>query len=1118
MMNNWLLKWLPPPVFNNDEEKKQQTILLNAITIFILVLLFLFILGSLLGGQTPLIVLILDFLIIANTLLVRYWLYHDRLKLAAVWLVSTTFVLLTGIIFYRGTIHYPTTATYILVVIIASLLFNRRGIILTTLASSLAIMGLELAENANLLPPSYEIINVTQWIIYTVLIGLTGGLTYFSNQLIQQALSHSRTENAERQRMENELRKVMKAVEWQRDLAQELAAATSIHPALNLCLERVLAATSLDSGGIYLENHTTNDFELIVSQGLPEPFIQSVAHLAVDSPRWNLIMAGQPVYTVYEQVQNQNSPAEINEGLKAFGLIPILYQGKVAGSFNLASHSFDTIEAVNRTMIEETVMNLGNTLVRLQAREELQHNHDRLRLSEEQFRTVFEYSRMGMAMVNLEGRFFRVNQAFCQMLGYEEKELLGMSVAEVTLEEDLPQTRDIGEKLRSGEEEIAQVEKQYRHRSGSVVWASITVSLIRDAENRPLHNVVMAQNITARKQTETLQQAIYHISETVATAANLDALYPALHRIIAGLLPARNLYFALYDSANDRVTFPYYVDEQFEEYRDRQGGRGLTEYVIRSGQTQVVNLERFYQLKQAGEVKHSPDVLSLNILGVPLKGAGGQILGALVVRTYIEGEAYTEQDKEILNFVSIQVGLAIERKRAEEIQHIALEKYRVLFESFPLGIAISDSAGHILETNQAAERLLEIPRTEQEHRNIDSKAWQIIRPDGSPLPPEEYASVLALHEKLRVDNVEMGIVKEEGRITWLEVTAAPIPLEGYGVAVAYSDISARRQIEARLERDRQIFQQIIDKAHTHLVYLDPLFNFVEVNAGYARTCRLDPQELIGKNHFYFYPDPENEEIFRRVRDTRQPVAFHDKPFVFPDQPERGVTYWDWTISPDIDKTGNLLGLVFSLTETTSRKKIEEELQRTNQQLNKQLNLVTELKDQLSEQVVRDVLTGLHNRRYLYEALPGEIIRARREENPVSIMMMDIDHFKRVNDTYGHVAGDEVLKEIAHLLTIFARGSDIACRYGGEEFLLVLLGANLEAALKRAEQLRQKCAEAIIYHEGHQIQVTLSFGVAVYPKHGSSVDEVLNNADRALYISKQTGRNRVTVWEIQPVVG
>jgi diguanylate cyclase (GGDEF)-like protein len=140
-----------------------------------------------------------------------------------------------------------------------------------------------------------------------------------------------------------------------------------------------------------------------------------------------------------------------------------------------------------------------------------------------------------------------------------------------------------------------------------------------------------------------------------------------------------------------------------------------------------------------------------------------------------------------------------------------------------------------------------------------------------------------------------------------------------------------------------------------------------------------------------------------------------------------------------------------------------------------------------------------------------------EQHGISVIMMDIDYFKKVNDTYGHAAGDEVLKTIADLVRHSARGSDLFCRYGGEEFLMVLPGATMEIARRRAEQLRQRCAETVFEYRGQKIQLTVSIGVATYPTHGAEMDAVLNKADQALYTSKNTGRNQVTVWaEDQPL--
>lgn len=144
-----------------------------------------------------------------------------------------------------------------------------------------------------------------------------------------------------------------------------------------------------------------------------------------------------------------------------------------------------------------------------------------------------------------------------------------------------------------------------------------------------------------------------------------------------------------------------------------------------------------------------------------------------------------------------------ERKRAEAALHISEEKYRVLFESFPLGITISDAEGRILEGNPESERLLGLSRPEHTRRQIDGREWQTVRPDGTPMPASEYASVRALREQRVVENLEAGIVKGPNDITWLHVIAAPIPLPGYGVAVTYSNITERRRAEDALREMRE---------------------------------------------------------------------------------------------------------------------------------------------------------------------------------------------------------------------------------------------------------------------------------------------------------------------------
>lgn len=182
---------------------------------------------------------------------------------------------------------------------------------------------------------------------------------------------------------------------------------------------------------------------------------------------------------------------------------------------------------------------------------------------------------------------------------------------------------------------------------------------------------------------------------------------------------------------------------------------------------------------------------------------------------------YDDTDVHQLTLLMEGVWQLIERRQTEEALRVSLEKYRVLFEAFPLGITISDDDGRILEGNRASERLLGLPAPRHSERTIDGPEWRIIRLDGSPMPGDEFASVRALCEKRLIENVEMGIVKEDGAVTWISVTAAPIPLEGYGVAVAYGDITARVQSENDLRQEHDLSQALAEAAAVISRTLDP---------------------------------------------------------------------------------------------------------------------------------------------------------------------------------------------------------------------------------------------------------------------------------------------------------
>jgi diguanylate cyclase (GGDEF)-like protein/PAS domain S-box-containing protein len=166
---------------------------------------------------------------------------------------------------------------------------------------------------------------------------------------------------------------------------------------------------------------------------------------------------------------------------------------------------------------------------------------------------------------------------------------------------------------------------------------------------------------------------------------------------------------------------------------------------------------------------------------------------------------------------------------------------------------------------------------------------------------------------------------------------------------------------------------------------------------------------------------------------------------------------------------------------------------------------------LREQSVRDHLTGLFNRRYMEETLERELLRAARKQLSLGIIMLDLDNLKQFNDTWGHAAGDEILAALGGFLLRQVRGEDIACRYGGDEFILILPDASLEVTRERAESICEHTRQFHLRFEGQNLAaVTLSLGVAVFPEHGATSTILLRTVDTALYRAKREGRSRVVV--------
>ena len=494
-----------------------------------------------------------------------------------------------------------------------------------------------------------------------------------------------------------------------------------------------------------------------------------------------------------------------------------------------------------------------------------------------------------------------------------------------------------------------------------------------------------------------------------------------------------------------------------------------------------------------------------------------------------------------------------EQKHAERALQCEQHLLSQIMEVNPNGIIVVDQQGQIIFANARAADLLGRSQDEILRHTYNDPVWKITDVDSTPLPDEALPFRQVMQTGRMIFGSRLALERAAGQRIMLSISGAPLTnLEGAisSVVFAFTDITQTVALEQKLRQARDTMEQQVEERTRELEQLTEELLTLSTLSEFLQRCHTIAEAFAVIARFAHRLFPEDAGVMsarRSLRPELEPViswggltAAHAVT-----DPEM---CWALTCgkvhlaeNPDTDLfcthtqqepigphlcipffvQNEVCGVLHLRLAPPAENDPQEEWsrhcaakQRLGTALAEQVSLALSnilLREQLHQQAVRDPLTGLYNRRMMDEALNREIRRAGRTGRTLGIILFDIDHFKRFNDTYGHPAGDTLLVAVSELLRMLFRAEDILCRYGGEEFLIILPEASLPNAIMRAEELRREASQMQVRHQDQDLPaVTISLGVAAFPVHGTTGHALVQRADAALYQAKMDGRNQVVV--------
>ncbi len=482
-----------------------------------------------------------------------------------------------------------------------------------------------------------------------------------------------------------------------------------------------------------------------------------------------------------------------------------------------------------------------------------------------------------------------------------------------------------------------------------------------------------------------------------------------------------------------------------------------------------------------------------------LRVLGNQVSRLLDLRTSINA-----QKRLIDSLVESEAG----RSESEQLLRAAID-------SMHEGFVLNEGPKGVTLSNKAATRILGMEVDDLTGRTSLDPSWRNIHEDGTPFDSEDHPTAITLRTGQPVTGVIMGIAKPSGETVWLSINSSPMFKLGYSkphaAVVTFADITASRYLLHSLKDSETRFRLLAENSSDMISRHSPDGVYTYVSPASLTLIGYDRDELVGKSAYGFiHPDDINTVEVSHNRILNNVVISTTQYRI---RHRAGHYIWLETTSKQITDpdTGEVTEIHSATRDISDRKAAEEQareysaaLEANKRELEESNAELESVNTRLHELATTDGLTSLDNHRAFQTRVHDEIVQRRAVGSHLALIAMDVDRFKSYNDSYGHPAGDEVLKAIAGVIKSLMRSSDQAARYGGEEFMMLLPNTPLTVALAVAERLRLAIEAAPIEHG----PVTASFGVAVLTDESSKGYSLIARADAALYAAKHSGRNRV----------